>query len=35
MPVTCIIGLKTNEPFREASKTHLDDSTENILDKYY
>ena len=33
MQVTCIIGLETNELFREALKSYLDDSNENLLQK--
>ena len=33
MQVTCIIGLETNELFREALKSYLDDSNENLLHK--
>ena len=28
MQVSCIIGVKTNEPSRKALKTHLDESSE-------
>ena len=31
MQVTCLIGLKTNEPFREALKIHLHDSSKMYL----
>ena len=35
MPVACIIGLETHEPFTEASKIHLDNSSESLFKKYY
>ena len=35
MQVMCIIGLKTNGVLRGASKIYLDDSSENLLYKYY
>ena len=33
MPVTCIIGLKSNELLIEALKIYLDDSSKNLLYK--
>ena len=33
MPLTCIVGLKTNEPFRETLKTYLDDISEYLFYK--